>query len=120
MKLYQEDIDIKSDGEFKAKEAVIVASAHAYSVLSKGLYSNPIRAIVRELSCNAWDSHIEAGHTDKAFEVYLPNALAPTFKIRDYGVGLTEEQVESVFDYFRSTKQQSNAMTGCFGLGAKS
>lgn len=120
MKLYQEDIEVQSDGEFKAKTATIVASAHAYSVLSKGLYSNPLRAIVRELSCNAWDAHIAAGTTDKPFEVCLPNALAPTFKVRDYGIGLTEDAIFDVFDYFRSTKQQSNAMTGCFGLGAKS
>lgn len=121
MRLYKEEVEIKSEGTFSGGEAKIKASAHAFAVLSKGLYSDPHLAIVRELCCNAWDSHVAAGTTDKKFDLYLPNALAPTFKVRDYGTGIaTEAAVLKMYDYFDSSKQQSDEMTGCFGLGAKS
>ena len=43
----------------------IQAGEKAFRILSTTLYENKIRAIVRELSCNAWDSHIQAGNTDQ-------------------------------------------------------
>ena len=69
-------------GDFKIK-----ASAKAFSILSSGLYANKIRAIIRELSCNAVDSHAAAGKSDTPFDVHLPNTLEPWFSIRDYGPG---------------------------------
>jgi len=112
---------MKSDGDFAPTDFNIEISAHAFSVLSKGLYSDPYRAIVRELCCNAWDSHVEAGTTDRPFELCLPNTLAPTFKVRDFGVGLSEIGIRQVYTtYFKSTKQGNDKQTGCFGLGSKS
>ena len=103
-------------GDFKIK-----ASAKAFSILSSGLYANKIRAIVRELSCNAVDSHVAAGKTDTPFDVHLPNQLEPWFSIRDYGTGLTHEQVTSIYTtYFESTKTDSNDYIGALGLGSKS
>lgn len=121
MRLPSQGAVVKSDGDFGPSDFHIEISSHAFSVLSKGLYSNPFRAIVRELCCNAWDAHVEAGTTDRAFELYLPNVLEPVFKIRDYGVGLSEDGIRNVYTtYFKSTKQQADNMTGCFGLGSKS
>jgi hypothetical protein len=121
MRLPSQGATVQSDGDFSPSDFKIEISAHAFSTLSKGLYSNPFRAIVRELCCNAWDSHVAAGTTDKAFELYLPNHLAPVFKIRDFGVGLSEEGIRSVYTtYFKTTKLQSDNQTGCFGLGSKS
>jgi len=103
-------------GDFKIK-----ASAKAFSILSSGLYANKIRAIVRELSCNAVDSHVAAGKTDTPFDVHLPNDLEPWFSIRDYGTGLTHEQVTQIYTtYFESTKTDSNEYIGALGLGSKS
>ena len=103
-------------GDFKIK-----ASAKAFSILSSGLYANKIRAIIRELSCNAVDSHIAAGKQDTPFDVHLPNQLEPWFAIRDYGTGLTHEQVTSIYTtYFESTKTDSNDYIGALGLGSKS
>ncbi len=121
MRLPSQGAAVQMDGDFGPSDFSIEISAHAFSVLSKGLYSDPFRAIVRELCCNAWDAHVEAGTTDRPFELYLPNSLAPVFKIRDYGVGLSEMGIRQVYTtYFKSTKQHSDAMTGCFGLGSKS
>jgi len=103
-------------GEFRIRN-----SAKAFNILSSGLYANKIRAIVRELSCNAVDSHTAAGKQDTPFDVHLPNALEPFFSIRDYGTGLSHDQVTSIYTtYFESTKTDSNAFIGALGLGSKS
>ena len=57
-------------GEFRIRN-----SAKAFSILSSGLYANKVRAIIREYSCNAVDSHVEAGRADTPFDVHLPNSL---------------------------------------------
>jgi hypothetical protein len=103
-------------GGFKIK-----ASAKAFSILSSGLYANKIRAIIRELSCNAVDSHAAAGKKNTPFDVHLPNTLEPYFSIRDYGTGLSAEQVTQIYTtYFESTKTASNDFIGALGLGSKS
>jgi len=85
------------------------------------LYANKVRAIIRELSCNAVDSHVAAGKQETPFDVHLPNSLEPWFSIRDYGTGLTHEQVTSIYTtYFESTKTDSNDYIGALGLGSKS
>jgi uncharacterized protein YfkK (UPF0435 family) len=103
-------------GEFRIRN-----SAKAFNILSSGLYANKIRAIIRELSCNAVDSHTAAGKADVQFDVHLPNSLEPHFSIRDFGTGLTHEQVTNIYTtYFESTKTDSNAFIGALGLGSKS
>lgn len=103
-------------GEFRIRN-----SAKAFNILSSGLYANKIRAIIRELSCNAVDSHVAAGKADTPFEVHIPTTLEPFFSIRDFGTGLTHEQVTNIYTtYFESTKTNSNAFIGALGLGSKS
>jgi hypothetical protein len=103
-------------GDFKIK-----ASAKAFNILSSGLYANKIRAIIRELSCNAVDSHVAAGKSATPFDVHLPNTLEPHFSIRDYGTGLSHDQVTNIYTtYFESTKTGSNDFIGALGLGSKS
>ena len=103
-------------GEFRIRN-----SAKAFSILSSGLYANKIRAIIRELSCNAVDSHAAAGCKDTPFDVHLPNTLEPHFAIRDYGTGLSHQQVTQIYTtYFESTKTNSNEFIGALGLGSKS
>ena len=103
-------------GEFRIRN-----SAKAFNILSSGLYANKVRAIIRELSCNAVDSHVAAGKKDTPFDVHLPNQLEPHFSIRDYGTGLSHEQVTNIYTtYFESTKTASNEFIGALGLGSKS
>jgi hypothetical protein len=107
---------IVDQGEFKIKNSAI-----AFSILSSGLYSNKYKAILRELGCNAYDSHVEAGCPEKPFTVHLPTRLNPLFSIRDYGTGLTHDQIMNLYTtYFESTKSDSNDFVGCMGLGSKS
>jgi hypothetical protein len=103
-------------GEFRIRN-----SAKAFNILSSGLYANKIRAIVRELSCNAIDAHKAAGTNDRDYDVHLPSTFEPWFSIRDYGTGLNHEQVSSIYTtYFESTKTNSNDFIGALGLGSKS
>ena len=103
-------------GEFRIRN-----SAKAFNILSSGLYANKVKAIIRELSCNAVDSHIAAGKQTTPFDVHLPNQLEPWFAIRDYGTGLTHDQVSNIYTtYFESTKTNSNEFIGALGLGSKS
>lgn len=108
--------NVSSVGEFRIRN-----SAKAFNILSSGLYANKIRAIIRELSCNAVDSHTAAGCDSTPFDIHLPNQLEPWFSIRDYGIGLNHEQVATIYTtYFESTKTESNEFIGALGLGSKS
>lgn len=94
-------------------------TAHIMSVLTD-LYSDSELAVIRELSTNARDSHIEAGQT-RPIEVMLPNNMNPYLIIRDFGTGLSVDEVEQIYSkYGASTKRDSNDFNGMLGLGSKS
>lgn len=106
--------ELKEDNQFKVK-----LSPKAFHILSAQLYKYKIRAIIRELSCNAVDAQKEAGVT-RPFQVNLPNAFLPVFSIRDFGTGIKEEDMYNIFTVlFESTKTNSNDFTGMLGLGSK-
>lgn len=101
-------------------EFTIEATAAAFETLSTKLYSDPRLAVVRELSTNANDANIEAG-SSKSIELHVPNSNEPWFAVRDYGNGLSPEEVNLIYtSFFASTKSANNAVTGAFGLGSKS
>jgi hypothetical protein len=94
--------------------------AHIFNVLRNQLYTDKILAVVREYSCNAVDAHIEAGN-EEPIVVTLPNRMNPNFKVRDFGFGLSEQDIRDVYaNYGESTKRNSNAQIGQLGLGCKS
>lgn len=99
----------------------IKANAKAFKLLSSNLYSNKPLAILREVGCNALDSHKEAGKSDVPFKLVLPSDMHPWLEIIDYGTGLNDDMVKHVFTtYFESTKTTSNDYIGAMGLGSKS
>lgn len=96
-------------------------SAKIFSILRSNIYSDKILAVVREYSTNGWDGHILAGTPDRKLLVTLPTTLSPVFKVRDFGVGLSEDSVMHIYtSYGTSTKDSSNDFNGTFGLGSKS
>lgn len=104
-----------SEGEFS-----IEMNAKAFRVLSSTLYQNKIGSIVREISCNAMDSHIAARKADVPFVIHIPSRFEPEFRVRDFGVGLSDEDVHNIYTrYFKSTKDDANDQVGAFGLGSK-
>lgn len=95
------------------------SSRKAFQILSD-LYSDKALAIVRELGCNAADSHVMAKQ-DKPFHIHLPNNIEPWITIQDFGTGISHENIYNIYaTYFESTKTESNEQIGCLGLGSKS
>lgn len=123
MIIAQQPVNIKSNGvqgavSFGIKQEGL---AHIFNVLRNQLYTNKILAVLREYSCNAVDAHTEAGIPDRPIKVTLPNRMAPELKIRDYGQGLSEQDIQNIYAFYgESTKRQSNALIGQLGLGSKS
>jgi len=99
----------------------IKTSGKAFKILSDNLYSDKHAAIIRELSCNAYDSHIEANKENVPFEIHLPTKWQPWLSVKDYGVGMSHEQMLNLYtSYFDSDKTDTNELTGVLGLGSKS
>jgi hypothetical protein len=120
MKLASVVADVHSRGVVGRKRFGIAQNAKMFNILSNRLYSQKVMAVIRELSTNASDAHIEAGNLNP-FHVHLPNQADPVFRIRDFGTGLSEENMYLVFsEYGESTKTESNKVNGCLGLGSKS
>lgn len=85
-----------------------------------GLYSDPEMAVVREYSTNARDSHIEAGNP-APIEVSTPSELSPYLIIKDFGIGLSVDDIKRVYSkYGKSTKRNSDLYNGMLGVGSKS
>jgi hypothetical protein len=115
--VYNAPAEIVSDG--KKIQFKMSASPKAFSILADGIYADKITAVIRELSTNAWDSHVQAGNKNP-FDVHLPTTFNQNFFIRDYGVGLSEEEIETIYTtFFDSNKTDSNDYTGGLGLGSK-
>lgn len=112
---------MKSSNKMETGQASIEMTAHMFQILSAGIYQHPERACIRELSCNALDGQSAAGNADQPFDVHLPTRLEPYFEVRDYGTGMTHEQVMKLYlTYGASTKRDSNDQIGGLGIGSKS
>lgn len=91
-----------------------------FEILRNKMYSNPIAAICREISCNARDAHREVGKANIPIHIHLPNVSEPFYKIKDFGPGISPDRMSNIFiKYTASTKRGDNIQTGGFGLGAK-
>ena len=95
------------------------AADHLMDVMTN-LYGDREMAVLREVTTNALDAHVAAGVT-RPVEVHTPTELSPTLTIRDYGIGLSVEDIRNIFSqYGASTKRQTNDQVGSLGLGCKS
>ena len=95
------------------------SEAFVMGILRDSLYSNKILAVLREYACNAVDAHREAG-LDTPIKIRLPNRINPELVIRDFGAGLSEEDVLTLYTkYGKSTRRGSDIGIGMFGIGCK-
>ena len=109
--------DVEVGGDFQTQQFSILASAKAFDILTSKIYTNKVKAVIRELSTNAWDSHQDAGNPD-TFDVHLPTQLEPWFSVRDCGTGISHEQMMTLYtEFFRSTRTDSNDFCGALGIG---
>lgn len=121
MKLEYPSLNLTMQSDEEPTSFSIATSREAFLTLSSRLYPDKIKAVIRELTTNAVDSHVMAGKKDTPVLIHLPNALEPHFSVKDFGLGLSHQDVKTLYTtYFDSNKRDSDETTGCLGLGSKS
>ncbi len=121
MKLVLNRGHVETSGDMVTTGFRIKTSQKMFRMLSDGLYSDKVRAIIRELGTNAADAHVAAGKREVPFTVHLPNNLEPWFSVSDEGTGLSDADMHGIYTtYGESNKTDSNEFTGALGLGSKS
>lgn len=97
------------------------SAVHIMTILRDTLYTDRVLAVLREYTSNAWDAHREAGKSDLPIKVTLPTLMSPTLVIRDYGWGLSDNDVLLVYtQYGESSKRDTDDLVGALGIGCKS
>jgi hypothetical protein len=121
MKLENESTPTVSTGVTKSFAFAMEFNEASFRAYSSTTYTDAIRAVIRELSCNAKDAHVAAGNENTPFEIHLPTSHEPEFWIKDFGTGMDNEEIETLFAmYFGSNKRNSNRFIGALGIGSKS
>ena len=118
MIITQEKTQVTSSHNFESVNCTIDAEDMRYvASLLRNNYSNTRLAVVREISANAIDANKEA-NSARQIEVKVPTSMSSTFAVRDFGGGLSEEDVFGLYSkYGKSTKRESNNYIGAFGIG---
>ena len=99
------------------------AKTMIFRMFSKGVYSNPIGTVVREITSNCFDSHVEAGVKTPVVirKVLDKDTGTHSISFIDYGVGISPDRMKNMFSvYFNSTKRKTNNEIGGWGIGGKS
>jgi hypothetical protein len=116
---------IVADGQAKSLGQGVTTTAKNIPflviALTDRIYKDKPGAIVREYSTNASDAHILAKLSAKEIIVTLPSLKDPTLRIRDFGAGLTEDEISNRYCILgESDKRENNDLNGQLGLGCKS
>tara|TARA_Y100000593_G_scaffold42861_1_gene82011 strand:- start:7019 stop:9274 length:2256 start_codon:yes stop_codon:yes gene_type:complete len=114
---------LKSRGIESSVKFGIKASGlhHILGILRNQLYSDKVLAVLREYTCNAVDAHTVVGKEDTPIEVTLPTKLNLTYKVRDFGPALSDDEIQDVYAFYgESTKRNTNDQIGMLGIGSKS
>lgn len=114
-------------GEDDSKKAKISQDklAKLQYLLTKGLYKDPITAVIAEWTNNGIDSVVQAGKSPIENPVMVSinknDKGQFIFKVEDTGIGLDDNDFENIcMNYLESTKEDDNDTIGHFGIGMKS
>ncbi len=111
------NIDNEEELSFSDDSEIIM-----FQMFIKNIYSNPIGSIVREITSNCFDSHVEANvSTPVVIRKHTDNVTNTTYiSFIDFGIGMSPERINKVFKVlFKSTKRTDNKQIGGFGVGSK-
>lgn len=121
MKLQDHDYGFESQLPENRTAFKIKTSAKLFDILSSGIYKDKILAVIRELSCNAYDAHIVGQKKTIPFKLRLPTKMDPTFYVEDEGTGIDPDRIVEIYwTYGESSKTDSDEQIGALGLGSKS
>ncbi len=119
--------DLEIVGEDTSKKAKISQDklAKLQYLLTKGLYKDPITAVIAEWTNNGVDGVVQAGKSpiDNPVIVSIEKNEKGQycFKVEDKGIGLNDRDFEDIcMNYLESTKENDNDTIGHFGIGMKS
>lgn len=93
-----------------------------FDMFTEKLYSNPIGSMIREITSNAFDSHVEAKVNKPVVIKKTHDVTTDTYylSIIDFGVGMSPQRINNVYTvYLESTKRDDNSQIGGWGLGGK-
>jgi hypothetical protein len=110
---HKENTIVRSE-QFTSQACTIDAMDMRYIArLLRNNYSDTILATMREIVANALDVT-----SKRKPEITLPTSFQPNFIVRDFGVGLSEEDMLGLYTkYGKSTKRGANNAIGGFGIG---
>ncbi|ANJ20781.1 RIIA lysis inhibitor [Roseobacter phage RD-1410W1-01] len=124
-------MQVMNTAEFEQKEVLlgqqgktesfgVSDDAALMSMLSTGLYANPLRTMIQEIIFNAWDAHRMGNCQDTTpIDIHLNDTTG--LIVRDYGPGIHPDDMVPIYCiYGNSTKRDDKGSTGGFGLGSKS
>ena len=119
MKILVADRVVATSHDFPTVNCSIDAEDMRYiSSLLRNNYSNTILATIRETYANAVDANKENNLSPELIEVKSPTSFDQTFSVRDYGCGLSRDQIFNLYSKFgKSTKRGSDLSIGGFGIG---
>lgn len=92
------------------------SKALQFKLIMDKLYTNPLRATIREIISNAIDANREAESENK-IDITLPG-IESCLWIRDYGIGINPERMQKYYTkVFTSSKREDNTGIGSYGIG---
>lgn len=113
--------ETSTTGETKKMRLSQGHEKYIFDIFTKNIYSNPIGTVIREITSNCYDSHIEAGVNTPVKLKLIKENDEYILSFIDNGVGMSPERVENIYGvYFESTKRNNDNEIGGFGVGAKS
>lgn len=104
-------------GGAKVRAFGISDNAEFITMLSEGLYSDKMMAVIREVLCNAHDAHVANKCLDIPIKISLKDGK---LTITDFGKGIHDQAINAIYCvYGNSTKTHNGEENGGFGLGSK-
>ena len=113
-----------SNSNFTEKQRITATIDNPVKILrmfTKDLYKKPLQTAIQEYINNAKDAHTMANKDTSSIEIIAPTMANQNVIIKDYGVGLSQDDIINVFSRITaSNKDHSNLFNGGFGIGSKS
>lgn len=104
-----------------AFDAHVEASFIKISTLSEIRTEYPIYLNVSDKEINELKKQLQIFNDDAVYVRIGKDQTGNFWSTEDFGVGLSPQRVEDVFcSYLKSTKESTNNVIGCFGIGSKS